>query len=118
MLAKDVGDEMKLHFNELQTTHFIVFTDWDPQEYNFLKVNVEAAYSAVSGQFNIPVKENIFVGKLPVFMFAKQTDFQKFATDYDSTAAADTLQGYYTPIPTAPATWRCGSPTSPSSTAI
>jgi hypothetical protein len=92
--AADVAEDMKVHWNELQTTHFIIFTDWDPQEFNFLTTNVEEAYAAVSKQFAIPVKENIFVGKLPVFMFAKQKDFQTFAQRYDE-LNADQLAGYY-----------------------
>ncbi|HTL29773.1 MAG TPA: hypothetical protein VL282_11145 [Tepidisphaeraceae bacterium] len=92
--AKGVADEMKLHFTELQTTHFIIFTDWDPQEFEFLKINVEEACAAVSRQFNIPVKENIFVGKLPVFMFSVADDFKKFAQTYDE-LNADQLRGYY-----------------------
>ncbi len=93
--ANDVSEEMKLKFTELQTPHFIVFTNWDPQEYNFLTTNVEDAYAAVSKQFGIPVKENIFVGKLPVFMFAGQKDFESFAQKYDDMPANDALNGYY-----------------------
>jgi hypothetical protein len=93
--AADIADDMKLKFTELQTNHFILFTDWDPQEYEFLRLNLEEAYAAVSKQFGIPVKENIFVGKLPVFMFAKQKDFESFAQKYDGLNAGETLNGYY-----------------------
>lgn len=93
--AGDIAEDMKLKFTELQTPHFIIFTDWDPQEYNFLTTNVEEAYAAVSKQFAIPVKENIFVGKLPVFMFANQKDFQSFAQKYDELPANGQLNGYF-----------------------
>jgi hypothetical protein len=95
VFAADVAQDMKLRFNELQTTHFIIFTDWDPQEFDFLTTNVEEAYAAVSNQFAISVKENIFIGKLPVFMFAKQKDFQSFAQKYDDFSTPDTVAGYY-----------------------
>ena len=94
-VAAELGQKMKINFKEVQTAHFIVFTDWDPREYEFLKKNVELAYGAVSRQFDIPVKENVFVGKLPVFMFARQRDFMKFANESDELAAAPQLLGYY-----------------------
>src|SRR5262245_41197626 len=62
-VAADVEKELKIKLAEVQTVHFIVFTDWDPRENSFLKTNLEAAYGAVAKQFQIPVKENIFVGK-------------------------------------------------------
>jgi hypothetical protein len=95
-VAKAVADEMKLKWVELQTPHFIIFTDWDEREYKFLKDNCEAAYTAVSRQFDIPVKENVFIGKLPVFMFSKQSEFQKYAAQFDRFPAPKTVAGYYT----------------------
>jgi hypothetical protein len=96
-VAKDVEKKMELNLGEIQTRHFIIFTDWDKKEYDFLKKNCEKAYSAVSRQFNIPVSENVFVGKLPVFMFAKQTDFQKYAAMIDDFPAPRAVLGYFSP---------------------
>src|SRR5690348_8049849 len=56
--SQAVQQELNLKLDEVQTAHFIVFTDWDPREAGFLKTNLEAAYAAVSRQFDIPVKEN------------------------------------------------------------
>lgn len=99
-IAKDkmeeVSDKMHIKFRTLETPHFLVFSDWDPREDQFLKTNVEAAYSAVSKQFDIPVKDNVFVGKLPVFMFKEHEDFMKFARDFDNfDAITSTIAGYY-----------------------
>jgi hypothetical protein len=80
---------------EIQTPHFLIFTDWDPREYEFLKTYVEAAYAAVSRQFDIPVKENVFVGKLPVYMLNRQQDFLNFARQIDQFPANDQVAGYY-----------------------
>jgi hypothetical protein len=87
---------MKIRFAEIQTPHFIIFTDWDPSEFNFLKENCEGAYAAVSKQFDIPVKENVFVGKLPVFMFAKHDDFRKYANTVDNFPVPGSVAGYFT----------------------
>src|SRR5688572_14859854 len=60
--AKDVQGKVGVTFVEVQTDHFIVFTDWDVREHPFLKKNVEAAYTAVSRQFEMSPKDNIFIG--------------------------------------------------------
>jgi hypothetical protein len=96
-VGKEVGRILDLKLAEIQTQHFIIFTDWDPREYTFLKTNCEAAYSAVSKQFEIPVAQNVFVGKLPVFMFVKHADFIKYAKNIDQFQVPDTWQGYYSP---------------------
>jgi hypothetical protein len=93
--SDEVQHELHLQFRELQTPHFIIFTDWDPREEQFLRTNLEGAYGAVSRQFDIPVKENVFVGKLPVFMFARQVDFLHYAEKFDDLPANDQLLGYY-----------------------
>lgn len=93
--AREVESRLSVKFTEVQTDHFIIFTDWDPREFNFLKSNCESAYAAVSRQFEIPVKENVFVGKLPVFMFASQDDFVNYAKEFDNLTAGPTMTGYY-----------------------
>ena len=95
-VAAYASDKMHIRFAEMQTAHFIIFTDWDPREYNFLKDNCEGAYAAVSKQFDIPVSENIFIGKLPVFMFARHDDFTRYATSYDNFPVPKTVAGYFT----------------------
>ena len=94
-VAASVSEAMKLNFTEVQTPHFIVFTDWDPREFDFLKTNLEDAYGAVSRQFNIPAKDNVFVGKLPVFMFKNHNDFMRYAQQFDDLPHSPNLLGYY-----------------------
>jgi hypothetical protein len=93
--AKEVSEKMGIKFRTIETAHFIMFTDWDPREENFLKTNVELAYNAVSKQFDIPSKDNVFVGKLPVFMFATHADFMKYAQQFDEFDVPETVAGYY-----------------------
>lgn len=90
-----VSAAMKIKFTEIQTAHFILFTDWDPREFGFLKTNIEGAYTAVSRQFDIPAKENVFVGKLPVFMFSGQMNFIRYAQMFDDLPPNVGLLGYY-----------------------
>ncbi|MGH7180180.1 MAG: hypothetical protein ACREJC_22570, partial [Tepidisphaeraceae bacterium] len=93
--ADTVQSRLKVKFQEIQTDHFICFTDWDKREFDFLKSNLEAAYAAVSRQFEIPAKENVFVGKLPIYMFAQKSDFKRYAKEIDGFDAGDGVAGYY-----------------------
>src|SRR4029078_6399760 len=70
--AEQVGAQMKLKLRELETAHFIIFTDWSAGDDAFLRDNLEAAYAAVARQFKMSPKDNIFVGKLPVYMFGQK----------------------------------------------
>ncbi len=94
--AKIVADGMHLKLETIKTAHFIIFTNWDPLEYRFLKTNCENAYSAVSRQFDIPVTENVFVGLLPVFMFVTRDEFAKYAKEYDKLSMPADVSGYFT----------------------
>jgi hypothetical protein len=93
--ATEVEKTMGVTFGTIESPHFLIFTDWDKREYDFLRTNCEGAYEAVSRQFQIPVSENVFIGKLPVYMFTKHRDFLKYAKDLDQFDAPDTVAGYY-----------------------
>lgn len=93
--AEEVQKQLGIELAELQTDHFILFTDWDRREYRFLRENLEAAYTLVSQQFDLSPKDNLFVGKLPVFMFTRHADFLRFAREVDRFDATDGVQGYY-----------------------
>jgi hypothetical protein len=93
--GKEVSSKLSVTFTEIQTDHFIMFTDWDPREHAFLKRNVEAAYTAVSRQFEMKPSDNIFIGKLPVFMFAKQAKFKEFGKTFTKMDVPNDVAGYY-----------------------
>src|SRR5207253_5216061 len=81
---------------ELGTPHFLIFTDWPGSgAQDFLRTNLECAYGVVSRQFDIPTSENLFIGKLPVYMFNRYEDFKKFAQEYDELNENDAVQGYF-----------------------
>jgi hypothetical protein len=90
--AAERGRELKIAFHEFETPHFLVFTDWAGDQHHFLKENLEGAYGAVARQFEIPVTENVFVGKLPVYMMDNPAEFKRF-TLADSGPAGSA--GYY-----------------------
>ena len=93
--AAEVEKAMGVQFGTIESAHFLIFTDWDKREYDFLKSNCEGAYEAVSRQFEIPVKDNVFIGKLPVYMFAKHNVFTKFALEQDKFDVPENVAGYY-----------------------
>jgi len=94
--ARMVSEQMHIDLKEVETDHFLIFTDWDPGGCVFLRRNLEVAYNVVSRQFAIPPIENIFVGKLPVYMFNDHSDFLKFGQMFDNipTNRKD-IAGYY-----------------------
>jgi hypothetical protein len=93
--AVEVAKELHLRLREVQTNHCLIFTDWDPRETSFLRANLEGAYAAVSRQFNLSPRQNIFLGKLPVYMLATQDAFMRFAQKVDHYSANDRVAGYY-----------------------
>jgi hypothetical protein len=93
--AKAIAAEMHIKFAEVETDHFLVFTDWNPSSYGFITKNLEAANTCVSKQFEISPTENIFVGKLAVYMFETHDDFLKFAVSYDHLPPNPGIAGYY-----------------------
>jgi hypothetical protein len=93
--AARVGKTMNIQFHELETAHFLIFTDWGRDSDGFLEDNLEAAYKVVSNQFDIPADENVFAGKLGVFMFNNHADLLKCARRFDGFPADSQLAGYF-----------------------
>lgn len=95
---QEVESALGIKLAELQTPHFIVFTDWDPSEYNFLRENLEGAYTAVARVFRQDPRQNIFTGKLPIYMLAHREDFQRFADviDHATQPGVQQAAGYFT----------------------
>ena len=92
----DVENRLGIKLAEFQTPHFIVFTDWDPREYRFLETNLEAAYRAVAKVFDYDPKQNIFEGKLAIYMFARRDDFVRFGKTFSGMPEVpDRMAGYF-----------------------
>jgi len=93
--CKTVNEQMKLKFREIQTEHFIIFTDWDAREDVFLKKYTEIAYTRVAKMFELSPKDNVFVGKLPIYMFADGNTFRKFSKDMLKIDTPPSVLGYF-----------------------
>jgi hypothetical protein len=93
--ANGVSGELGVKLAEIQTDHFLIFTDWDPREHAFLKQNLENAYALLSKQFEMSPRDNIFIGKLPVYMYADRKTFIKHAIQIDMNLPLSRSAGYY-----------------------
>jgi hypothetical protein len=96
-MARTVEETFNVKFTTIETPHFLIFTDWDPREFDFLKTNFEDAYRAVTEQFNIPYSQNVFIGKLPVLMFAKFSDYAHLTDSigFYGKPVTRSLRGYF-----------------------
>jgi hypothetical protein len=94
--VSDVQEKLHVKFATMETAHFLIFTDWDKREHDFLKKNVEEAYTVVSRQFEISPSTNVFIGKLPVLMFTTQKDFTRYSKEIESFDVPANVAGYYT----------------------
>lgn len=93
--ADEVQTRLGLQFQSFETDHFLVFTNWDEREKDFMKTNLEMAYKVVARQFEQSPKDNVFVGKLPVYMFDKYGQFAEFAQKVDEWPVNERVAGYY-----------------------
>jgi hypothetical protein len=96
--TREVELTLQIRLAEFQTPHFIVFTDWNRKEYGFLEKNLEGAYRTVARMFDEDPKQNVFEGKLPIYMFTRQADFQRFGNAFSGWPGGqvpDTLAGYF-----------------------
>lgn len=89
--------KLGVNARRLESNHFVIYTDWDAVDDEFLTGALEDAYALVAGEFGIPIYENIFVGKLPVYMFEEHATFMRYARELDGHREfQSTVAGYYT----------------------
>ncbi len=93
--AASVAEQFRMKFIEVQTPHFIIFTDWEGRDQTVLKDALEGAYTAVAKQFAIPAKETVFVGKLPVYVFKNKSEYLDMADKVDHLTIAKDVVGYF-----------------------
>lgn len=91
----EVKKFLEVELFELETDHFLIFTNWDKSEHEFLRNAAEGAYRAVAKQFGLAAKDDVLVGKLSLYAFETREQFQKYAHEYDEYPADGMLIGYY-----------------------
>ena len=94
--AQESLQRLGVRMRSLETPHFLIFTDWDPVDDAFLADSLENAYRLVSREFDIGFEQNVFVGKLPVYMFDAHEQFLRYAREIDGQEGfRDSVAGYY-----------------------
>ncbi len=73
--ARDIVPAMHL----IETPHFLIYSAWSARDDNVLKMKYEKLYRALCRRFKIDYRENIWIGKLPVYAFWRQDNFVKFS---------------------------------------
>ena len=65
----------------IETEHFMIYSAWSKKDDKRLRQIYEKLYSKLCSVFAVNPKENIWIGKLPVFAFWKRQDFVRFAVE-------------------------------------
>lgn len=65
----------------IETDHFIIYSAWSKGNDKALSQIYERLYDTLCKQFNIPPDENIWAGKLPVYVFWEKKDYVTFAME-------------------------------------
>lgn len=91
--AEAARKRLRINLRLVETKHFLLFSPWSAKSNKPLERTVEKMYKALSKQFDIPVKENVWAGKCPIYIFDKQKDYVGFTTKIDK-AGADKAAGY------------------------
>ncbi len=77
----------------VETDHFLIYSEWEKSADKPLSDLAEGLYGALCRQFDIPVKQNIWIGKCPIYTFFVQEHYRKFTMEVDG-AKAERAAGY------------------------
>ncbi len=81
------GDAVREHIHKdlalIETDHFMIWTDWEPQSHSRLEQWCEAMYAALCRQFGIELTQQVFLAKCPVFCWRHGGRFRKFGRMFD-----------------------------------
>jgi hypothetical protein len=84
--AQEYADKVKTFapgLRTVETPHFRIYSTFPTSDDKPLTETVEGMYVALCGQFDIPAKDNIWVGKCTLFLLAKDEDYVKFTKEVD-----------------------------------
>ncbi len=77
----------------IDSDHFLIWTDFEPQYRNRLTDWCESMYAALCSQFDLNPTDNVFLAKCPVFCWRSKSRFLAFARQFDGYDAANAV-GY------------------------
>ncbi len=76
---KSVTDKIHL----VETDHFLIYSAWRKSNDDDLARICEKMYEAMCKKFDIPKGQNIWAGKLPIYVFWESSHYKKFVTEVD-----------------------------------
>jgi hypothetical protein len=74
----------KIHL--VETEHFLIYSAWRKSNDDDLARICEKMYEAMCKKFDIPKGQNIWAGKLPIYVFWETAHYKKFVTEVDKAA--------------------------------
>lgn len=77
----------------IESTHFLIWTDWEPRRLGLLVDWCESMYAALCTQFDLDPDSDIFLAKCPVFAWRSERRFRQFARLFDGYAGTNAI-GY------------------------
>jgi len=69
------------NLHRVETDHFLIYSTWGPSDDKPLMETCEKMYAGLCRQFDIPVKENIWAGKYPIFVFQEPEQFRRWCDE-------------------------------------
>ncbi|HAU39003.1 MAG TPA: hypothetical protein DCX07_14980 [Phycisphaerales bacterium] len=81
------------NLHRVETEHFLIHSTWGPSDDKPLMETCEKMYAALCRQFDIPVKENLWAGKYPIFVFQEPEQFRRWCDEVDKSGLAN-VAGY------------------------
>lgn len=85
-------------FHVIETPHFVIYSGWPRSDGPTLKKVYTRLYEQLCDQFNVPVGQHVWAGKLPVYAFWDKQEFVTFCVQVMNIpqSIASQAGGFYT----------------------
>lgn len=93
--AREMAGKMPHGTREFETDHFRVFTDRPASDQSGIGASLEGSYAAIAKVFGIGESDGVYVGKLPVYVFAERGAYRRFAAKQDHVKESSKTAGYF-----------------------
>ncbi len=81
--GRTVREVMGRRVTLVETTHFLIWTDWRKRYHGMLADVAESMYRSLCRQFGVDERADIFLAKCPMFCWRSKKHFVKFAQQFD-----------------------------------